>query len=254
MKQLLNKHFKYFLNIAFLNLDFEKYIPRTIYSGDETQYNSRSESLMNVSISDGSVSNNNVENFFSFETKESSMKNPFKTEEKSDFENLEFALQILDDQSARMNPSSYNVTSQEGKIVKVSLNKNNYKIGDKLIISLDFSDSSVQCLEFKVTLQSEEITSEECRKKSNQPLSSIHSHSEIKEYCLYMKKTDVTIQIPVHITPAFVSDIRNKIIFNCLFLSNDFNCVSKIFSFITLAFTFRIRSFKTQHLQNSTFN
>lgn len=136
-----------------------------------------------------------------------SANNPFRLKEKTEFENLEYSLQILEDLTARLSTSSYNVANHDGKIVKVSLNKTNYKIGDKLVVYLDFSESTVQCLEFKVTLQSEEIISEECRKKANQPLSSVHSHTEIKEYCLCMKKTDVTLQIPVHITPAFVSDI-----------------------------------------------
>ena len=120
---------------------------------------------------------------------------------------MEYALQILEDNTARMNVSSFNVTNADGKIAKITLNKINYKIGDKLVVYLDFSESQVQTLEFKVTLQSEEIISEECRKKSNQTPSSIHSHAEIKEYSFYMKKTDVTMQIPVHVTPAFVSDI-----------------------------------------------
>jgi hypothetical protein len=130
-----------------------------------------------------------------------------KTNQHETYYKKEYALQLLEDQSVRINPSGYNVTNHDGKIVKISLNKINYKVGDKLVINLDFSDSSLQCLEFKVSLQSEEITSEECRKKSNQPLSAINSHAEIKEYCLYMKKTDITFQIPVHITPTFVSDI-----------------------------------------------
>ena len=60
-----------------------------------------------------------------------------------------------------------------------------------------------------MTLQSEEIIAEECRKKANQTLSNIQTHTEIKEYSLFLKKTDFTIQIPTHITPTFVSDISN---------------------------------------------
>ena len=69
---------------------------------------------------------------------------------------------------------------------------------------------SIRLEQFKVTLQSEEIISEECRKKSNQTLSSLHPHTELKEYSLFMKKTDFTMQIPVHITPTFVSDISKS--------------------------------------------
>lgn len=91
--------------------------------------------------------------------------------------------------------------------MKVSLNKTNFKIGDKIVVILDFSESEIPCIEFKATLQSEEIIAEECRKKAGQSLASVHSHTELKEYTLYKKKTDFTLQIPVHITPTFVSDI-----------------------------------------------
>lgn len=64
-------------------------------------------------------------------------------------------------------------------------------------------------IQLKVTLQSEEIISEECRKKSNQASPGIHSHCELKENILFVKKTDLTMQIPVHITPSFVTDISN---------------------------------------------
>lgn len=102
------------------------------------------------------------------------------------------------------------MTVPEGNIVKLTINKTNYKIGDKLIVFLDFSNSEVSCVEFKVTLQSEEIISEECR-KTNQTAPGIHSHVELKENSLFFKKTDLTIQIPVHITPTFVTDISEFI-------------------------------------------
>ncbi|RNA32063.1 RAB6A-GEF complex partner 2-like isoform X1 [Brachionus plicatilis] len=85
--------------------------------------------------------------------------------------------------------------------------KTNYKIGDKIIGFLDFNEAQVPCVEFKVTLHSEEIISEECRKKSTQHLSSVHSHVELKEHCLFLKKSDFSLQVPVNITPTFVSDI-----------------------------------------------
>jgi len=167
------------------------------------------------------------------EDEDLSVPNPFEIVERSEFENLEYALQILEDMTARMNTSwlgikfdikirnffqfhifldTYNVTVPEGNIAKVTINKTNYKIGDKLVVFLDFSEASVSCVEFKVTLQSEEIISEECRKKVNQTSPGIHSHIELKESSLFIKKTDLTIQIPVHITPTFVTDIsRNKL-------------------------------------------
>ncbi len=66
-------------------------------------------------------------------------------------------------------------------------------------------------------MQSEEIIAEECRKKTNQQQSSIHSHTELKDFSLFLKKTDFTMQIPVNLTPTFVSDISKFIyLFICL--------------------------------------
>jgi len=133
--------------------------------------------------------------------------NPFKREEKSEYDKLEYALQIIEDLTVPNKPNSYNVTSADGKIVKITMNKTNFKIGDKLVAFLDFSDAHVACVEYKVTLQSEEIIAEECRKKPNHSPSTITSHVELKEFSLFLKKSDFTMQMPVHLTPTFVSDI-----------------------------------------------
>ena len=41
----------------------------------------------------------------------------------------------------------FNVANQDGKVVKITMNKTNYKIGDKIIGFLDFSDAQVPCVE-----------------------------------------------------------------------------------------------------------
>ena len=83
-----------------------------------------------------------------------------------------------------------------------------------------------------MTLQSEEIISEECRKKNSQTQPGVHSHLELKESSLFIKKTDLTLQIPVHITPTFVTDI------------------SKLISLVVLMFMFQ--SFFKSHFQISS--
>lgn len=181
-------------------LDFEKFVPKL----DPIVYTESNYDEMIVEIKDNVSENTNID----YEDDEKKFgPNPFKIVEKSEYENLEYALQILEDMTARMNTNTYNVTLPEGNVAKITINKTNYKIGDKLVVFLDFTDAEVPCVEFKVTLQSEEIISEECRKKSNNTLPGLHSHAELKESSLFIKKTDLTMQIPVHITPSFVTDI-----------------------------------------------
>ena len=47
------------------------------------------------------------------------------------------------------NIDTYNVTLPEGSVAKITINKTNYKIGDKLVVFLDFTDAQVPCVEVK---------------------------------------------------------------------------------------------------------
>jgi hypothetical protein len=42
------------------------------------------------------------------------------------------------------------VANEDGKIVKITLSKTNYKIGDRLIVFLDFTEAQVPCIEVKI--------------------------------------------------------------------------------------------------------
>ncbi len=157
---------------VFSLLDFEKYIPRNdlfIYeynnnvnpsalSNSTNSINTTATSNRDSSINMITNSNNKKRNSTltsmdrmsqqsdSFEMK-SDLDNPFKIEEKSDYENLEYALQVIEDLTAVSTTCNYNVTSPDGKIVKITLNKTNYKVGDKIVAFLDFSDAQVACVE-----------------------------------------------------------------------------------------------------------
>ncbi len=42
---------------------------------------------------------------------------------------------------------NFNVTNRDGKIVKITLNKSNFKIADKIVGFMDFSESQISCVE-----------------------------------------------------------------------------------------------------------
>jgi hypothetical protein len=42
---------------------------------------------------------------------------------------------------------TFNVTIPDGNIVKITINKTNYKVGDKIVFYLDFSEATVSCVE-----------------------------------------------------------------------------------------------------------
>lgn len=96
--QLLRLPFK-----VYSLLDFEKFIPRL--NDESTSENngyankSKRESMLTTDVSDTSIEAAGEE------TTKERRPNPFKVVEKSQFENLEYALQILEDLTSRLNTS-----------------------------------------------------------------------------------------------------------------------------------------------------
>lgn len=98
--QLLRLPFK-----VYSLLDFEKFIPR-LNDESTTENNgyankSKRESMLTTDVSDTSIEGTGEE------TTKEKRPNPFKVVEKSQFENLEYALQILEDLTSRLNTSNY---------------------------------------------------------------------------------------------------------------------------------------------------
>ena len=63
-----------------------------------------------------------------------------------------------------------------------------------------------------MTLQSEEHVCDEYKKTSSKHLHSHTSYSTQQEFCLYSKKIQVQLPIPITATPEFKSDIGKDIL------------------------------------------
>ncbi len=131
-------------------------------------------------------------------------------------------------------PDFYNITNSHGKVARFCMFKQAYRIGDDIVATCDFSESNVPCvqvstvvsllslnlvltlssfalmgnsfLQYSVTLQSEEIVSETCRKKSSQGVT-VNSYCKHNEFCLHTKKTHICLPIPLTATPGFITDV-----------------------------------------------
>ncbi|XP_013775730.1 RAB6A-GEF complex partner protein 2-like [Limulus polyphemus] len=131
--------------------------------------------------------------------------NPFLEVEKKE-SYLELVLQVLENITARRKPSVYNVTNQDGKVVKFCLVKSAFRLGEDIIGTLDFSEGTVPCVQFLVTLQSEEEVQPECSRGSKALVSTV-SYTKHHEFCLHLQHTHMLLPIPLTITPSFSSDI-----------------------------------------------
>ncbi|XP_052807566.1 RAB6A-GEF complex partner protein 2-like [Mya arenaria] len=131
--------------------------------------------------------------------------NPFLLSKKEDTV-MDVALHILETVTARKGPHSYNITNTRGRVARCILFKTAFKLGEDIIGIMDFSDTTVPCVQYCVTLQSEETISEECRKKNTQG-SSLTSYVRHQDMCLHTLKSHFSIPVPLTATPCFITDI-----------------------------------------------
>ncbi|GAB6033623.1 hypothetical protein CHUAL_013683 [Chamberlinius hualienensis] len=119
---------------------------------------------------------------------------------------LDLALQLLQNITTRRTPSFYNITNSHGKVVRFCLFKPAYKLGEDIVGTFDFSSSTVKCVQYSVTLQSEEIINEHCQRKTQQ-CSTIVSYNKHHEFCLFSEHSQMILPIPLTVTPSFTTDL-----------------------------------------------
>ncbi|XP_046354863.1 RAB6A-GEF complex partner protein 2-like [Haliotis rufescens] len=140
------------------------------------------------------------------ESEEYAPSNPFLNNQQKENSVLDIALQVLSTVTARKAPHSYNITNARGRVAKFLLFKQAYKLGEDIVGIFDFSDGTVPCVQYSVTLQSEEQIAEECRRKPSQG-TAITSYVKHQEMCLHTLRTNITIPLPLTASPGFITDI-----------------------------------------------
>nr|XP_045613379.1 RAB6A-GEF complex partner protein 2-like isoform X2 [Procambarus clarkii] len=116
------------------------------------------------------------------------------------------ALQIIQSVSTRKNLSQYNITNTRGKVVRFCIYKTSFRLGEDIVATFDFSTAEVTCVQYSVTLQSEEIIAESCRQRPSQkPM--LVSYSKAHEVCLNLSHTHLLLPIPLHVTPTFNTEL-----------------------------------------------
>ncbi|XP_046562639.1 RAB6A-GEF complex partner protein 2-like [Haliotis rubra] len=140
------------------------------------------------------------------ESEEYAPSNPFLNNQQKENSVLDIALQVLSTITARKAPHSYNITNARGRVAKFLLFKQAYKLGEDIMGIFDFSDGTVPCVQYSVTLQSEEQIAEECRRKPSQG-TAITSYVKHQEMCLHTLRTNISIPLPLTASPGFITDI-----------------------------------------------
>lgn len=154
-------------------------------------------------------------------TDELSPTNPFLEKRKNLETKLELALHHLQNITARRRPNFYLISNKRGRVGRFCLFKQNFKLGEDIVGTLDFSCRTVRCVQVSVTLQCEEILL-----RSTQQTAAVANHNDAKsaaadaaaingkimnftkhhEVCLGLLQTQMILPVPLHVTPTFTTN------------------------------------------------
>lgn len=123
----------------------------------------------------------------------------------------------------------YNISNNRGRVGRLTLFKNNFRLGEDVLGTIDFDHTDVPCIQFTVTLQSEELLNPNYRRKSSQ-LSNITPYTKQSEFSLSTSQTYLSLSIPLSCTPTFSMDLGNEKKKRNFFLQISY----LFFSFITI--------------------
>ncbi|XP_028407114.1 RAB6A-GEF complex partner protein 2-like [Dendronephthya gigantea] len=133
--------------------------------------------------------------------------NPFLNDNIKARSMLDVAVEKLTTITCKKSQYIYNVVNKDGLVGCFILFKSAYRIGDEILGIFDFRGCKVKCTKLIVTLQSEEHVCGDYKKASSKHLHSHTSYSTQQEFCLYSKKIQIQLPIPITATPEFKSDI-----------------------------------------------
>lgn len=156
--------------------------------------------------------------------------NPFVSSSRTDIDSLSTALDALQSLTARTHRNIFNISNSRGRVGRLILFKNNFKLGEEILGTIDFDHNDVPCVQFTVTLQSEEILNSIYRKKSSQT-PNVTSFTKQSEFSLSTAQTYLSVSIPLSCTPTFSTDLGKT-------LTNVFQKNFLFFSFFTMEIAF----------------
>ncbi|XP_054842574.1 RAB6A-GEF complex partner protein 2 isoform X1 [Eublepharis macularius] len=135
--------------------------------------------------------------------------NPFLEEEegaKNDSRLADLATELLMAATSRRSLHVYNISNSRGKVGAFCIFKTVYKIGEDVVGTFNFSAGDIPCLQYLVSLQTEEQVQEAFQRRRGQP-GSYTTHARHQESCLHTSRTSFSLPIPLSSAPGFSTNI-----------------------------------------------
>ncbi|CAG12814.1 unnamed protein product, partial [Tetraodon nigroviridis] len=100
----------------------------------------------------------------------------------------------------------FNITNMRGKVAKFCIFKMVYRLGEDIIGTFIFSEGDIPCLQYSVSLQSEEEVQQQYQRRPGQAVS-VTGHGRHLESCLHTASSHFSLPVPLNVTPGFSTDI-----------------------------------------------
>ncbi|XP_053425122.1 RAB6A-GEF complex partner protein 2 [Nycticebus coucang] len=104
----------------------------------------------------------------------------------------------------------YNISDGQGKVGTFGIFKSVYRLGEDVVGTLNLGEGTVACLQFSVSLQTEERVQPEYQRRRGTggvPSVSHVTHARHQESCLHTTRTSFSLPIPLSSTPGFCTAI-----------------------------------------------
>ncbi|KAG3287502.1 hypothetical protein H1C71_011098 [Ictidomys tridecemlineatus] len=104
----------------------------------------------------------------------------------------------------------YNISDGRGKVGTFGIFKSVYRLGEDVVGTLNLGEGTVACLQFSVSLQTEERVQPEYQRRrgtGGAPSVSHVTHARHQESCLHTTRTSFSLPIPLSSTPGFCTAI-----------------------------------------------
>ncbi|XP_058379484.1 RAB6A-GEF complex partner protein 2 isoform X1 [Diceros bicornis minor] len=112
--------------------------------------------------------------------------------------------------SVPFSPDLYNISDGRGKVGTFGIFKSVYRLGEDVVGTLNLGEGTVACLQFSVSLQTEEHVQPEYQRRrgaGGAPSVSHVTHARHQESCLHTTRTSFSLPIPLSSTPGFCTAI-----------------------------------------------
>ncbi|XP_077202788.1 RAB6A-GEF complex partner protein 2 isoform X3 [Paroedura picta] len=135
--------------------------------------------------------------------------NPFLEAEegtKKDSRLADLASELLMAATSRRSLHLYNISNSRGKVAAFCIFKTVYKIGEEVVGTFNFCAGDIPCLQYSVSLQTEERVQEAFQRRRGQP-ASYSTQARHQESCLHTSRTSFSLPIPLSSAPGFSTNV-----------------------------------------------